>query len=231
MARLPRLSVGGVPHLLVQRGHNQQVVFADDADRVLFRTLLGEAARAEGVTLHAYGLMAAEFRLLATPATAESLGRMMQVLGRRYGAAFNRRHSRTGGLWEGRFRATVLEAERHLLDAMGYIEHEGNWEGGAVEADGPAASSRGHHLGQRRDPLLSDHAVFWALGNTPFDRDIAYRKRLEQGLSSRERAQIEHAVQKGWPLGSEAFVATLSSHTERRLAPLRRGRPAKAGAE
>lgn len=216
-----------MPHLLVQRGHNQQPVFADDADRSLFRTLLGEAARAEGVTLHAYGLLDTEVRLLATPATAESLGRMMQVLGRRYGAAFNRRHARTGSLWEGRFRATVLEPERHLLDALGYIEDERNWQGGAVEADQPVASSRGHHLGQRQDPMLTDHPVFWALGNTPFDRDIAYRRRLEQGLGTREREQLTHAVLKGWPLGSEAFIARLAGRTERRLAPLQRGRPRK----
>lgn len=227
MARLPRLSVGGVPHLLVQRSH-QQAVFADDADRVLFRDFLSEAARAESVALHAYSLLDREVRLLATPATAEALGRMMQALGRRYGGAFNRRHQRTGGLWEGRFRATVIEPERHLLEAMCYVEEEANGIGEADVADAACTSSRGHHLGRWQDPLVTDHPVFWALGNTPFEREAAYRERLSAGLPARERGCLEQGVQKGWPLGSPRFIEMLSGRTSRRLAPLKRGRPPKA---
>lgn len=228
MARLSRLSVGGVPHLLVQRSHHQQAVFLDDSDRTLFRNLLGEAARAEGVALHAYGLLDGEVRLLATPATAEALGRMMQALGRRYGGAFNRRHARTGGLWEGRFRATVIEPERHLLEAMCYVEDEANWEGGAAVADAGPMSSRGHHLGRCQDSLVADHPVFWALGNTPFDREAAYRALLSAGLPAREREVLEQGVHKGWPIGSPRFIETLAGQTTRRLAPLKRGRPPKS---
>lgn len=231
MARLPRLSVGGLPHLVVQRSHHGQPVFLDDSDRTLFRNLLGESAKAEGLALHAYALMDKEVRLLATPATADTLGRTMQTLGRRYGGAFNRRHGRSGGLWEGRFRATIIEPERHLLDVMRYIEDEANWAGDVSQAEGGPVSSRGHHVGRRQDSLVTDHALFWALGNTPFDREASYRRLLEDGLSSSRRDGLESAVRTGWPLGSDAFVAALSGKTDRRLIPLRRGRPPKVSNE
>ena len=227
MARLPRLSVGGLPHLLVQRSHHGQPVFIDDSDRTLFRNLLGDVAKSEGVALHAYALMDDQVRLLATPGTADALGRMMQALGRRYGGAFNRRHARSGGLWEGRFRATIIEPERHLLEAMRYIEDEHNWDGGVAQVEGCPVSSRGHHVGRRQDSLVTDHALFWALGNTPFDREANYRRLLDDGLEATRREELESAVRTGWPLGSEVFVAQLSGKTERRLVPLKRGRPPK----
>ena len=219
MARLPRLSVAGVPHLLVQRAQHQQPVFRDAADRALFRTLLGEALQAHGVALHAYALLDHELRLLLTPREATSLSRMVQALGRRYGSAFNRRHGRTGGLWEGRFRATLIEPEAHLLDAMRWLEQ-------ASEGP-PGSTSREHHTGEKMDPIVSDHSHFWSLGNTPFDREMAYRQLLATPLSPAEVVRLSAAVVKGWPLGSEAFVAGLSRLTERRLTPLPRGRPPK----
>jgi len=219
MARLPRLSVAGVPHLLVQRAQHQQPVFRDAADRALFRGLLGEALQAHGVALHAYALLDHELRLLLTPRDATALSRMVQALGRRYGSAFNRRHGRSGGLWEGRFRATLIEAEAHLLDAMRWIEQADEGDAGST--------SRGHHTGEKNDPLVSDHSHFWSLGNTPFDREMAYRQMLANPLPSADVARLTAAVAKGWPLGSEAFVAGLSRLTERRLMPLPRGRPPK----
>jgi putative transposase len=200
---------------VIQVGHPRQPVFADEADRRQFLLLLREAATAAGVAVHAYALLDNEVQLLATPADADSLSRTMQGLGRRYGAHFNRRHDSTGGLWEGRFRSTVVEPERHLLSCMRFIE------------EGQAASSAAHHVGERVDPLVNDHALYWALGNTPFERQAAYRHMLEHPLSGLERQQIRDAAMKSWPLGSEQFLAGLAAQTDRRLIPLKRGRPRK----
>jgi putative transposase len=218
MARLPRLSVGGVPHLLVQRGHNLQPVVRDAEDRSLFLSLLGEVAAAHGVAIHAYALLEQEVRLLLTPPGPTALSRMMQAFGRRYGGSFNRRHGRTGSLWEGRFRATVLEPERHLLSSMRWLEES---EGEGI------VSSRTHHLGEKVDPIVSDHSHFWSLGNTPFEREVAYRQLLASPLPAAEVQGLIAAVTKGWPLGSESFVAALARMTVRRLTPLPRGRPLK----
>ncbi len=228
MARLTRLCVPGWPHLLVQSGHNHQAVFRDECDRKLFLELLQASAATEAVAIHAYALLDNEVRLLATPSTADSLSRMMQSVGRRYGSRFNRRHGHAGSLWEGRFRATVIEPERHLLACMRYIEGaSGGGETGTGLGQQPW-SSAAHHLGGRADPLVSDHLLYWSLGNTPFEREAAYRSLLQQALAPQEFAQIADAARKGWPLGSPEFLAQLSGNTSRRLTPLPRGRPRKA---
>jgi putative transposase len=223
MARLPRLSAPGWPHLLIQRGHNRQPVFIDDADRQHFLDLLNEGAKAHHVSVHAYSLLDAEVRLLVTPKESTALSRLMQTLGRRYGSAFNRRHGHIGGLWEGRFKATVIEPERYLLSCMQFIEE-------AELGNDPNLrpwSSAAHHVGQRMDLLVTDHSEYWLLGNTPFEREAAYRKLLEKGQTPSERAAVQNAVMKAWPLGSPAFVKALSLETSRRLIPLPRGRPSK----
>lgn len=231
MARLTRLCVPGWPHLLLQSGHNHQAVFRDDPDRQLFLELLHSAASTHGVALHAYALLDDEVRLLATPADGDGLSRMMQAVGRRYGGHFNRRHGHTGSLWEGRFRATVIEPERHLLGCMRYIEQPPTEDETGTGLGRGAWSSASHHLGQRIDPLVSDHLLYWSLGNTPFEREAAYRSLLQQALTPSEVASITNAVRKGWPLGSAEFLAQLSGSTARRLTPLPRGRPRKVGAE
>ncbi len=227
MARLTRLCVPGWPHLVLQSGHNRQAVFEDDGDRQLFLELLQAAASTHGVAIHAYALLDNEVRLLATPTGEDSLSRMMQAVGRRYGSSFNRRHAHTGSLWEGRFRATVIEPERHLLACMCYVDQTPLPDEGGTDSGRHAWSSAAHHLGDRVDPLVSDHLLYWALGNTPFEREAAYREILQQALTPAEALAILDAVKKGWPLGSPGFLAELSGSTPRRLTPLPRGRPRK----
>lgn len=224
MARLPRLCVPGWPHLVVQQGHNREPAFRDDADRVLFRRLLQDSAPLHGVQVHAYGLRDDEVRLLVTPAAVEGLSGLMQAIGRRYVAQFNRRHGRSGALWDGRFRGTVIEPRQHLLCCMLFTE--GLTTGDADPAHAPWSSAV-HHLGLRTEAWITDPMQFWSLGNTPFDREAAYRLLAKQALTEAELARIASAVKTGWPLGDAEFVATLAQNTPRRLAPLARGRPRK----
>lgn len=243
MARLARLAVGGWPHLVVQRVHDGQLMVRDDEDRAALLAALREAARTAHVMVHAYSVAADRLLLLATPQDASGLSSMMQAFGRRYVAIHNRRHGRSGSLWAERFRATVIEPARYLLPCMAYVElhpvgalaAEGG--GNPSLASGLSArvaedpwSSGAHHLGRRSDPLVSDHSLYWALGNTPFEREVAYRKLLDDGLPAAQVAAIGAALHKGWALGSDAFVAELEKGSERRLAPLPRGRPRKVPA-
>jgi putative transposase len=227
MARLTRLCVPGWPHLLLQIGHNHQPVFCDDIDRRQFLDLLQTAAASNSVAIHAYALRDNEVRLLATPAEAESLSRMMQAIGRRYGSSFNRRHGRVGSLWEGRFRATVIEPERHLLDCMRYVEEPlGGSDAGPLLGQ-PDWSSAAHHLGGQRDSLISDHLRYWKLGNTPFEREATYRALSQHALTAHEKGVIADAARRSWPLGTPKFLAEISNTTARRLVPLPKGRPRK----
>lgn len=227
MARLPRLAVPGELHYVVQRGHNRQPVFLDDADRAAYLQSLRDAAAEHRLSLHAYALLDTEVRLLATPQAADSLSRAMQALGRRYVAAFNRRHGRSGTMWEGRFRAAIIESERYFISAMLLVEDAPLQAGLTAAAGTWAWSSAAHHLGARRDPLITDHPLYWGLGNTPFEREAAYRHALEAGVPLADGKALQDASVKCWALGSPAFLSRLTDLTERPLVRRARGRPRK----
>lgn len=225
MARLPRLSVPGMPHLVEQSGHNGQAVLTDGGDREAYRGFLAQAAGDSGVAIHAYCLEPSRVLLLVTPGEPGNLSRMMQRIGRSYTAWFNRRHGRSGTLWAGRFRATVIDPQTQLVPAMRHVEGDAAQAGDATAPAEARLSSVAHHLGTAVDRLVSDHTSFWALGNTPFERHAAYRLLVQQALSERERRTFDEAVRKGWALGSEAFLASLTAQSARRLRPLTPGRP------
>ncbi len=217
MARLPRLSAPGLPHLVLQTGHGGGIVAADAVDAEAFVAAFAESARTEGVALHAYAVGERRIVLLATPARAEGLSRAMQQAGRRHTLAFNRRHGRGGTLWGGRFRAAVIEPGSWLVAAMRHLESD---------AAGPAwRSSADHHLGRQVDRRITEHPAFWALGNTPFEREAAYRALLAQPLPAAQAAAIEHAMAHGWALGSPAFLSGLAETLARPVQPRRAGRP------
>lgn len=215
MARLPRVCIAGALHLVVQRSQPGLALFDDAMDRRSYLDALREAAREQGIAVHAWGLLASEARLLATPAMADVLGRALQSVGRRFGAAFNRRHERSGGLWQGRYRAVPVDPASGFIACLRFVE---------AQTDAARASSAAHHLGDLRDPLVADHAAYWQLGNTPFDREASYRRLREQALTIDEVERIEAALRGGWPIGPDAFVSALQATGSRRLVRLAPGR-------
>ncbi|MFT3812414.1 MAG: transposase [Acidovorax sp.] len=225
MARLPRLTAPGFVHHVLQRGNNRQPIFIDAADFETMLALLTEQAQKMQVAVHAYVLMDNHFHLLATPQTADGLPLMMQAVGRSYVRYFNRRHARTGTLWEGRYRSTVVQPERHLLACMAYIDLNPVRAGVAAQAADYRWSSHAHCLGQRTDKLVTPHALYWALGNTPFAREAAYAARVAAGLGAKEQADITQSVLTGWALGEPEFIAALQECTSRRVTKARAGRP------
>ncbi len=231
MARLPRLTVPGYPHHVIQRGNNRQAIFVDDVDREFMLGLLGEYAPACRVAVHAYVLMGNHLHLLATPETADGLPKLMQSVGRRYVRHFNDRHGRTGTLWEGRYRATVIETERYLLACMAYIELNPVRAGMVAQASDYPWSSHAHYIGLRQDRLVTPHPLWWTLGNTPFAREAAYAELVHAGLSMAQQTALTDATLRGWALGSDAFAAQLQTQTVRRTTPRLPGRPPKRSAE
>lgn len=221
MSRLPRLALAGQPHYLLQQGVHGQALAVDEADRERLLQALHEAALTHRVQLWAYALLPQALHLVACPAAPDGLSRMMQTLGRRYVVAFNRRHGRSGALWAGRFRAAVVEPGDWLLLALARVDRL------ALEAGAPGSAA--HHLGRQRDPGLAEPPDFWALGNTPFDRESAWQRRLEAGADPRE-AELARAVQGAWAAGSPAFVAATAERLGRPAAPRRPGRPPKSHA-
>ena len=225
MARLPRLSVPGYPHHVIQRGNNRQPIFLDEADRQQLLQLLESLAREFDVTVHAYVLMDNHFHLLLTPQTAEGLPRLMQAVGRRYVRYFNDRHGRSGTLWDGRYKSTLIETERYLLACMAYIDLNPVRAGLVGQARDYAWSSHGYYAGLRSDRLVNPHPLYWALGNTPFAREAAYARLVQEGLSASQQQALTDSVLKGWALGGPEFMAHLQKQTDRRLSKSAAGRP------
>ncbi len=225
MARLRRLAIPGQVHHVLQRGHNGQPVFCDDVDRRAYMAALQDAVRADGLSLHAYALLDNQVQLLLTPPTEAALSHAMQSVGRRYGAAFNRRHGRSGTLWEGRFRAGVVQAGSHALACLQAVDGLALRHGQAESARASVWTSAPHRLGVRRDPWLSDPPEFWQLGNTPFEREAAYAALLAEGPDEAMLQRIDHACAMGWVLGSADFVEQLAGQSGRAAGPRARGRP------
>jgi putative transposase len=225
MARLRRLVVPGQAHHLVQRGHNSQPVFVDDEDRRSYLVALQDALRSQAVVLHAYALLDNEVQLLLRPPSEPALSRMMQALGRRYVAAFNRRHGRSGTIWEGRFRAGLVQEGTPMLQGMLLVDSLAARRGQGTSAQASRWSSAPHRLGLRRDPLVTDPQEFWRLGNTPFEREAAYAALLAQGLDEPTALRIEHAAASGWALGSPQFLADMAQQLGRPVRPRAKGRP------
>lgn len=226
MARLPRLTLPGLPHYVLQRGNNLQPIFADAQDYACMKDLLREMGRRFAVELHAYILLPNQLHLLATPETADSLPQFMQAVGRSYVRYFNNRHGRTGTLWEGRYRCTVLQAEQWLMATMVSMDLNPVRDGLVQRAVDWPWSSYAHNAGLQSDALISPHALFWALGNTPFARDAAYVRAVEAGLDADTQEQISHAALRGWALGEPDFIENLQQKTERRVKRQKAGRPA-----
>ncbi len=225
MARQARLIVPGALQHVLQRGNNRQLVFLDDDDRLQYLMALREATRLHGVRVHAYALMANHVHLLVTPQAEGSLARAMQTLGRRYVASFNRRHARSGTLWEGRFRTMLAEDAPYFEMLLRYVELQPVRAGLCESAVDYRWSSAAHHLGQRRDSLISEHPCYWAMGNTPFERELRHRQGLLDGVPLELLERIRKQVHSGWPLLTPAGVRSLAALTGRPLAPRPVGRP------
>lgn len=223
MARLPRLAAAGYPHHVIQRGNDRQAVFRETADYARYVDWLREIAAGHGVAVHAYVLMPNHVHLLATPPTEQALSKLMQSLGRRYVRWFNDKYGRSGTLWEGRFRSTVIEADRYLLACSRYIELNPVRAGIVNSPELYRWSSYAHHVGLLVDPLVTDHPLVWALGNTPFERQSAYRRLFDADLPSEVIDAVRASTNRGRPLGA-VRGGRLPDDTVRS-----RGRPRKAG--
>lgn len=233
MARLPRLVVNGVLHLVAHRGLDALELFRDDDEHRNYLAMLAASSRQCGVDVHAYALLPRGVLLLVTPGASPNVVRgglssLMQSLAREHVREVNQRRSRVGTLWHGRYQAAPIEAARHGLACWRYVEQAPVRAGLVEQAPDYPWSSAGHYVGRASSSAWVDHPARWALGNTPFEREAAHRALLDEGLSDSQVAQIESTALRGWALGSAEFVASLQMQVPRRLQPAPRGRPRKA---
>jgi len=225
MARLPRLTLAGYPHHIILRGNNRQAIFMDSADFQRMLALLQAHAQDQQVQIHAYVLMSNHLHLLLTPLQNDSLPKMMQAVGRSYVLYFNKRHGRSGTLWEGRYRSTLIQTERYLLACMAYIDLNPVRASMVVQAADYLWSSHGHYIGRQNEAWLSPHPLYWEMGNTPFAREAAYAAMVQSGIGQKQQQALTSSALSGWALGEDAFVEGLQKQTPRRVNAAKAGRP------
>ena len=227
MARLPRFFVPGEVLHVIQRGNNRDPVFGAEPDYLFYLDCLERAAAERSLAIHAYVLMTNHVHLLATPAHEHSLPKTLQSVGRRYVQYFNYSYRRTGTLWEGRYRSTLINSEHYLLTCMRYIELN-PIRAGMVEhpADYPWSSYRGNALGAQ-DSLLTPHELYCRFGRSVEERQSGYRQLFRAQLSNSDIEAIREATNKAWALGNNRFRARIEALAGRRAAPLPKGRPTK----
>jgi putative transposase len=228
MARQPRLTVPHYPHHIIARGNNRQAIFLSDADYKAYLGLLLEASRQHKVAVHSYVLMTNHVHLLATPQDGAGLSLMVQQVGRSYVRLFNKQYARTGTLFEGRYKSTLIQTERYLLACMAYIDLNPVRAGMVAQPQDYVWSSYSHYAGLRSDPLVTPHPQFWTLGNTPFAREAAYGALVRAGISGADERALTLTTRRSGALGEEDFLMELEKTTQKRLRPGLKGRPVKS---
>lgn len=227
MPRRPRLELPEIPLHITHRGVNRAAVFLDDEDFVSYRQYLGDALAEQGIALHAYVLMTNHVHLLATPPAPGRLSIAMSRLGQRYVPAFNRRHGRTGTLWEGQFKSCLVDSERYLLTVHRYIELNPVRATMAPAAEDYRWSSARASLGLATDSLLTFHPLYLAMGSDPIQRGSIYREWLQQGTSEDDLQDIRSHLQQERALGCPRFQALVEKTLNRPASVRSRGRPRK----
>jgi putative transposase len=225
MPRISRLALPGVPLHVVQRGNNRQPCFFHPSDYQFYLESALARARRYQVAVHAYVLMTNHVHLLLTPMEKWSVSRMMQLLGATYVSNINSTYRRTGTLWEGRYKSSLVDSERYCLACYRYIElnpvralmckvpEDYQWSSYGVNALGSF------------NPGIQPHEQWKALADTDVDRYAKYRQLVEGGIDQDNLERIRYCIQKGLPTGSNQFKSQIEDALERRLGSGRRGRP------
>ena len=216
MARLPRFMIPGQPQHVIQRGNNRQDIFLVEHDYQFYLDKLKEASEKHGCDIHAYVLMSNHVHFVVTPHQGDSIGKMMQMLGRYYVQYFNKLNDRTGTLWEGRYKSTLIDTERYLLTCMRYIELNPVRARNMVShpSQYPWSSYRYHALGQR-DELVSPHREYRRLGATVADRQAAYRRLFQTRIAETTLETIRDATNGQWALGNDRCMRKMEKRLER----------------
>lgn len=209
MPRKRRICPPGLPVHVIQRGNNRQACFADESDLKAYAHWLREGSEKYGVAIHAWAFMTNHVHLLVTPGSADSVSRCIQCLGRHYVRYFNRRHGRSGTLFEGRFKSSIVQSRDYFLHCQRYIELNPVRAGMVSDpADYAWSSYRAHAFGQPAE-MWCPHAEYLGLAETPAGRMNVYRRFFEAELSRAVVSEIRHAIETGLALGDGRFKAQI----------------------
>jgi putative transposase len=225
MSRKPRFNLPGVPQHVIQRGNNREPCFYAELDYHRYLEDLHEAAAKNHVAIHAYVLMTNHVHLLATPAQPHGVTHMMQDLGRKYVRYINHCYRRSGTLWEGRYKASLVDSATYLLVCMRYIEMNPVRAGMVVHPGDYRWSSFHANAHHKADKLLQPHPCYRALGEDDDLRAAAYRELFRYHLGDSQIHEIREALNQELVLGRDDFKDRIGTMLSRQTRPARTGRP------
>jgi putative transposase len=222
MPRRARLKLAGQPLHVYQRGVNRARCFSGIADRERYLALLAEQASRHGCAIHAYVLMSNHVHLLLTPATDNGVSRMMKAIGERYVRAFNKAHKRSGTLWEGRFKSSIVDTEKYLFTCYRHIEMN-PVRAGMVTRPGeyPWSSYLINAEGADSD-FVTPHKLFLGISQDSNERRRVYRSYFGTEVTSEDLTAIREAISGGFALGGPVLHGQVESHNGARSKRMRR---------
>lgn len=225
MPRKQRMYLPGVPAHVVQRGNNRNACFFHEDDYHFYLAVLADALKRYRVALHAYVLMTNHVHLLMTPADTVGISRVMQHVGRLYVLYINRTYGRTGTLWEGRHKASLVCAAEYLLACYRYIELNPVRAGMVVTPEQYRWSSYGWHAWGVPNDLVVDHVLYQQLSADLPVRQQAYRQLFTGHLEATALQVMREALTHNYPLGNDRFREAVELHLGRLVGQCKRGRP------
>jgi len=225
LPRKPRFFLPNVPVHITQRGHSRAPVFFENADYFAYLKWVEEAADRYECDIHAYVLMTNHVHFLVTPNNKQSVSQMMQHIGRCYTPYINYTYGTSGSIWEGRFKASLIQDEQYLLTCMRYIELN------PVRANmisNPAQyrwSSYRCNAQGKENQLITQHSLYQRLGRTKHDRCESYKALFKAHLDPEDLMGIRASLQTGTPLGNDYFKEQIEKKLKTKVGQARRGRP------
>lgn len=175
MPRRARDYLSGLPYHIVQRGNNREACFIEPENYHYYLELWRQNSKRYGVWVHSYCLMTNHVHFLVTPETAHSISNVMKVVGSRYAQYVNLKHRRTGTLWEGRHRSSLVQSDRYMMHCYRYIELNPVRAGMVSRPEEYRWSSYGVN-GWGDTGWLTPHAEYLRLGGCVEERAHAYRE-------------------------------------------------------
>jgi putative transposase len=225
MARLPRYYINNQPQHILLQSMGDAEVFHDPDDYDYYRDCLAYAAENNDLKIHAYAIMPTQVSILASPGNDNSIPRTLQSVGRNYVQYYNYYYEHKGTLWEGRYRATVVDPKNYLLLCSQYIESKPVRAGTVKNPKDYKWSSYSHNGLGKNSEIISDHKTYASLGKTAKDRATAYRATMKKKLDAETLDYIRDTTKKGWAMGDAKFAAKIEKICGRRATPLPKGRP------
>ncbi len=223
MARLPRLNLPGIPQHVVQRGNNREACFFHDEDYAVYLDKLKIYSKKYHVAVHSYVLMTNHVHLLMTPEAETGVSQLMQSLGRYYVRYINQTYNRTGTLWEGRYKSTLIDSDNYFLTVSRYIELN-PLRAGMVKHPGeyPWSSYQSNALGKTIE-LITPHFIYQGLAKTDKTRQKRYLALFEKKIPDYTLEEIRDSLNRAWVLGDDLFKQQITKKTGRRSTPIGRG--------